>query len=98
MPKYFMSWEVDPSRVPIDSKERAILWSGMLEMVKQQIKEGTTKDWGAFIGEGRGYAVGEQSEIDVVRTLQKYYPFVDFEVNQVITVDEMLEALKPMIE
>ena len=98
MPKYFMTWEVDPSRAPIDSKERAVLWSGMLEMVKQQIKNGTTKDWGAFVGEGRGYAVSEQNEIGVVQTLQNYYPFVEFEVHQVITVDEMLEALKPMIE
>lgn len=98
MPKYFMTWEVDPSRAPIDSKERAILWSNMLDMVKQQIKDGTTIDWGAFVGEGMGYSVAEESEIGVFRTLQKYYPFVNFEVHQVMTVDEVLEALKPMIE
>ena len=98
MPKYFMTWEVDPSRVPVDIRERAILWSNMMEMVKQQFKEGTIKDWGAFVGEGRGYSVAEDSEIGIFQTLQKYYPFIEFEVHQVMTVDEGLEALKPMIE
>ena len=60
MPRYLMTWEVDDTRVPIDIRERAVLWSGMIEMVKQQMKDGTTVDWGAFVGEGKGvsaYAV-----------------------------------------
>jgi len=98
MPKYFMTWEVDPARAPVDMKERAVLWSGMLEMVKQQMKEGTTQDWGIFVGEGRGYSVGEQSPVELATTLQKYYPFVEFEVHQVMTIDEMAEVFKSMMK
>ena len=98
MPRYFMTWEVDPTRAPVDMKERAVLWSAMLEMVKQQMKEGTTKDWGAFVGEGRGYSVSEQNPVEVATNLQKYYPFVEFEVHQVLTADEMSEVMKSMMK
>ena len=98
MPKYFMTWEVDPDRVPVDLRERSALWSGMVEMVKQQMKDGTTKDWGAFVGEARGYSIGEVSEVELAKNLQKYYPFVNFEVHQVISIDEMAEVIKSLAE
>jgi hypothetical protein len=98
MPKYFMTWEVDPTRVPIDLKERGGLWGGMVEIVKQEIKDGITTDWGCFVGESKGYSVGEQSEIDLAKTLQQFYPFVTFEVHQVMTIDEMAEVIQSMTE
>ena len=55
MPKYFMTWEIDPTRVPTDMKERAALWGGMVEMIKQEMKEGITTEWGCFVGEAKGY-------------------------------------------
>ena len=98
MPKYFMTWEVDPTRVPIDLKERGGLWGGMVEIIKQEIKDGITTDWGCFVGESKGYSVGEQSEIDLAKTLQQFYPFVTFEVHQVMTIDEMAEVIQSMTE
>ncbi len=98
MPKYLVTWEIDPTRVPIDLKERGALWGGMLEMVKQQIKDGITSDWGAFVGEGRGYSIGEQSEVDLAKTLQRFYPFVTFQVHQVMSVDKMAEVAKSLTE
>ena len=98
MPKYFMTWEVDPTRVPIDVKERGGLWGGMVEIVKQEIKDGITTDWGCFVGESKGYSVSEQSEIDLAKTLQQFYPFVTFEVHQVMTIDEMAEVIQSMTE
>jgi hypothetical protein len=98
MPKYFMTWEVDPTKVPVDIKERSAMWVGMLEMVKQQMNEGTTTEWGSFVGETRGYSVGDQSEKDLIKTLQQYYPYVTFEVHRVLTVDEMIEAVKSLAQ
>ncbi len=98
MPKYLMTWEVDPSRVPTDAKERGAMWSMMLETVKQDIKEGRANDWGCFVGETRGYSIGEQSEIDLAKNLQRFYPFVTFQVHQVMSVDEMAEVAKSMTE
>ncbi len=98
MPKYFMTWEVDPTRVPIDLKERGALWSMMLETVKQDIKEGREEDWGCFAGEASGYATSERSEIDLAKDLQRFYPFVTFKVHQVMSVDEVAELAKSMME
>ena len=98
MPKYFMTWEVDPTRVPTDPKERGALWSGMVEMVKQEIKAGITSDWGTFVGEARGYSIGEQSVLDLSKTLQQFYPFVTFQVHQVMSVDEVAELAKSLTE
>jgi len=98
MTKYFMTWEVDPNRVPVGLKERGTLWSGMMEMIKQNIKEGRTSDWGCFVGETRGYSVGEQSELDLAKDLQRYYPFVTFKVHQVMSIDEMAEVAKSLTE
>ena len=98
MPKYFMTWEVDPTRVPTDAKERGAMWSMMLETVKQDIKEGREEDWGCFAGEASGYAISERSEIDLAKDLQRFYPFVTFKVHQVMSVDEMAEVAKSMTE
>jgi len=97
MPRYLLKWEVDPNRAPIDMRERAVLFNGMLEMIKQQMKDGVTKDWGVFVGEGRGYSINEQSPVELAATLQKYYPYVTFEVHQVLTVDEMAGVFKSMM-
>ena len=98
MPKYFMTWEVDPSRIPTDRKERGALWSGMVEMVKQEIKDGTTSDWGCFVGEPRGYSIGEESALDLSKSLQQFYPFITFQVHQVMSADEAAELAKSLME
>jgi hypothetical protein len=98
MPKYFMTWEVDSSRMPTDAKERGTMWSGMMEMIKQQMKDGTTLDWGCFIGEARGYSIAEQTELGLTKTLQQYYPFVTFQVHKVMSVDEIAEVAKSLTE
>ena len=98
MPKYFMTWDVDPSKAPVDPKERGALWSGMMEIIKQQIRDGITSDWGCFVGETKGYSVGEQSDIDLAKTLQQFYPLVTFEVHQVMSVDDIAEVAKSLTE
>ena len=39
MAKYFITWEVDPNRAPVDPKERGAAWLMMAEMVKKDIQE-----------------------------------------------------------
>jgi hypothetical protein len=65
-------------------------------MVKQDIKKGLNKDWGAFVGEINGYAVLEGTEVEIMNALQQYVPFVHFKVHPVASVsqvDEMIKAL-----
>ena len=98
MPKYLLLWEVAPSKLPIDPKERGAAWSAMLDMVKQGIKEGITIDWGSFLGEGRGYSITEVSEMELEKRLQRFVPFVTFKVHRIMSVEQIAEVAKSLTE
>lgn len=96
MGKYLVLWEVDPTKVPIDPKERGAAWSMLMAMVKQDMEKGMVKDWGAFVGELKGYDIAEGSELEIMNMLQQYVPFVSFQVHPIASVgqvDEMVKAL-----
>jgi hypothetical protein len=96
MGRYLVLWEVDQSRVPVDGKEITAAWSLLLEMVKQDLKSGTGKDWGAFVGETNGYSIQEGTEVEVSAGLAKYAPYVIFKVHAVASVAQIGEMLKKM--
>ncbi|MCX5919453.1 MAG: hypothetical protein NTX30_22615 [Deltaproteobacteria bacterium] len=96
MGKYLLLWEVDRTKVPVNPKERMAGFNVLLEMVKQDIKNGTTKDWGAFVGELNGYSVVEGTEVEIMSGLQKFAPFVHFKTHPIASVtqtEEMITAL-----
>ncbi len=96
MGKYLVLWEVDQTKIPIDRKERGAGWGALMGMVRQDIEKGLTTSWGAFVGETKGYAVFEGSELEVMNSLQQYVPFVSFKVHPIASesqVNEMIKAL-----
>jgi hypothetical protein len=94
MGKYLVLWEVDQTKIPIAPKERGEGWGMLMAMVGQDIKKGITKDWGAFVGESKGYAINEGTEIEVMRSLQQYVPFCIFKVYPVATEKQVNEMIK----
>ena len=98
MPKYLVLWEADPSKQPIDPKERGAALSALLDMVKHGIKEGTTIDWGSFLGEDRGYSISEVSEMELEKKLYRYAPFITFKVHRVMSVEQLAELAKSLTE
>ncbi|MDA3791875.1 MAG: hypothetical protein PF503_25680 [Desulfobacula sp.] len=65
MGKYLMHWQLNRSLLPVDPQERGKGFAALMALVKQDIKRGITKDWGCYVGEGRGYCVVEGSEVDI---------------------------------
>ena len=96
MGKYLVLWEIDQSRVPVDAKERGVAWGLFLEMVKQHLKSGTAKDWGAFVGEINGYSIHEGTEVEVGNELVRFAPYVSFKVYPISSVDQITEVIKSM--
>ena len=94
MGKYLMLWEIDPAKVPANAKERGTAWLALVEMVKADMKKGTTKDWGSFTGELKGYSIGENDEVNTMTQTMKYLPYVKFEVRPVATLAQVEEAIK----
>ena len=96
MARYLLLWEVDQTKIPINPKERGAGWAALMNMVRQDREKGITKDWGAFVGESKGYAVNEGSELEVMKALQQYVPFVRFQVYPIASeslVNEMIKGL-----
>lgn len=96
MAKYLLLWEVDQNKVPADRKERAALWGPMIQMVKQQIKAGTTKEWGVFAGGLQGFSVTEGDEMKLSENVQKYLPYVTFTAHPIITIDQMEQVIEDL--
>ncbi len=94
MGKYLILWEVDQTKIPIDPKERGQGWSFLMAMVRQDIEKGITKDWGAFVGESKGYVVNEGTELEVMKALQQYVPFCIFKVHPISTESQVNEMIK----
>jgi len=55
MGKYLVLWEIDQTKIPVDPKERGDTWSLFMTVVRQDIEKGIVKDWGAFVGDTKGY-------------------------------------------
>ena len=98
MPKYFMLWEVDAARAPVNPKERGAAWASMLNMIKQDMKDGKISDWGSFAGEGKGYSVSTMTELELAKSLQRFFPYVTFQVHQIMSVDQTAELARSMME
>ena len=96
MGKYLLLWEIDATKIPVSPKERGAGWNTLMQMVKQDIKKGVTKDWGSFVGELSGYAVDEGSELEVMNALQQYFPFVHFKVHPIASVSQVEEMIKAL--
>jgi len=98
MAKYLMLWEVDTSRMPVDANERGQMWMMMLDMIKQDIDAGVHTDWGAFVGETRGYTVSLGDHVELAKRMQRFAPYVDFTVHQIASVDDVMEVAKSLTE
>jgi len=96
MGKYLVLWEVDQTRVPISPQERGAGWGALIDMVKEDIKKGLTKDWGAFVGEINGYAVLEGTEVEIGNALQRYVPWTKFKLHAIASVGQVDEVIKAL--
>jgi hypothetical protein len=96
MAKYLVLWELDPARVPEDPKERAAGWTLLMNMVKQDMQKGFTKDWGAIPGELNGFFIIEATEVELMMVTEQYNPYVSFQVHPVATVAQVDQLLVAM--
>ena len=96
MGKYLMLWEIDASRLPVSRKERAAGWKVLLNFVNEDIKEGLTLNWGAYVGELRGFSILEGDEVAINVQLQRYSPFVTFTLHAITSVEQAEQLVEEM--
>jgi len=96
MGKYLALWEVDPTRVPVSPQERAAGWAALTNMVKEDMKKGLIKDWGAFVGEIGGYSIAEGTEVEIGKMNVQYAPFVRFKVYAIASLSNVEQVIKSL--
>ena len=98
MGKYLVLWKMDQSRVSVDPKERGAARLAFLELVKKDLETGTATDWGAFVGEAKGYVIHEGSEVEVAVALEQYVPFAHYKVHPISTLGQVKQATEALLE
>jgi hypothetical protein len=89
-------WEIDWTKIPVNPKERGAGFNALMGMVKEDIKKGSIKDWGVFVGGSNGYSVQEGSELEIMNAVQQYTPFVRFKVHPIGSVSQVEEMIKAL--
>ena len=89
MAKFMVFWETDPSRVPLDPKERASWYDLMYDMVEDDLKKGET-DWGQFPASMKGYCIFEGlTEEKIEERLRRYIPYIKMEIQPVLSLSQV---------
>ena len=96
MGKYLLLWELVPTKIPLDLKERGGEFGALMKVIKQDMKEGILKDWGLFVGEHNGYSVVQGTEIEVIKAIQRYTPFICFAAHSITSVTQAGEMIKAL--
>lgn len=96
MPIYLMTWEIDTSKVPLNSKERANVFLPMLRETKKDMQSGLLKAWGSYPGEMRGFGLFEGSDEEAIKMAHKYIPIVNFTTHPAVTADQLEKILEEM--
>ena len=91
---YLISWEADISQFPSDPEERVKLIISMAERVKKDVESGDTKMWGISAGGGHGFSVTENNPKEIYAVLSTYTPYIQFDVQPMLSVDEMIDVMK----
>ena len=97
MAKYLVLWELNSDKIPDDPKARGEGWMMMIDMIKEDFKKGIHSEWGSFVGEMKGFTVSESEPVDLANNLQRFFPFVNFEVHQVLSVDDIANVATALI-
>ncbi len=98
MTKFLTIWEVDTCRVPDKPEERYENWTMMLDMVKKDMESGRVTDWGMFAGRLAGYSISEGTEQEIDLGLTRYVPYIKCKVYPILSVDQVLENMKALME
>ena len=94
---YLALWEMAIPTIPLDLKERGKAWAGLMKLIDADMQSGLLTSWGAFVGETNGYAIYEGEEVDVMFALQRFVPFVSFEVHALASKDQVTKLIKQLM-
>ena len=96
MAKYLLLWEMDNTRTPEDLEERKTQYRSFQDIVRRQMKDGEISDWGACVGEMKGFCIIEGSAEDVHKLVLRWIPWVSFQTKELLAIEQVVKATEAM--
>ncbi|HLB71658.1 MAG TPA: hypothetical protein VJJ51_11500 [Candidatus Methanoperedens sp.] len=94
MTKFLTLWELDRTRIP-DSPEEQLQYYTMLQnMIKEDMKNGRTREFGAFVGGFKGFVIREGTEQEIYMEISKYAKFTNYKTYPFLDISQLEEMLK----
>ena len=97
MPKFLVRWRMNPKECFKTAEERNMFMQRVLVETRALLQSGLMKDWGGYVDGTGGYLILElPSEMEAFASLRPWMPQVDFDVRQVLTVDQLVEMRRTL--
>ena len=94
MTKFLTLYELDRTRIP-DSPEEQMQYYAMLQsMIKEDMKNGITKVFGAFVGGFKGFVIREGTEQEIEMEIMKYSKFTNYKTYPFLDISQLEEMIK----
>jgi len=93
--KFVTLWELDRTRIPDDPEEQFRYWNILVNMIKEDIKNGRTIDFGMFTGGFEGYVIREGTELEIQMEISKYSTISNHKTYSILSISHLEEMLKP---
>ena len=94
MTKFMTLWEVDRSKIPDSPEEQVQYWIMLLDMIKEDMKNGKTIGFGEFVGGFKGFVIREGTEREIHMEISKYAKFTNHKTFPFLEVSELEEMLQ----
>ena len=95
MPKFLVRWHMNPKESFKDAEERRKFEVQVMSATKAALLAGLMKDWGGYADGNGGYFIYESpSEADVFAAIRIWMPQMNFEVREVLTIEQLIELRK----
>ena len=95
MTKFLILWEKDVTRIPENPEEQIRQDTMLINMVKEDLKDGKTLEWGMYAGgELAGYAICEGTEMEITMENMKYVPYIKMKVYSILSSSQVVEIIK----
>lgn len=94
MPRYLLLWEAAIDRYPPDPNEKAEINMKLRDMTKRGIDNGQVKAWGCSVDGINGYSIVEGTGTELYAGMRQFYPYITFQAQEILTLEEVEEAEK----
>jgi hypothetical protein len=74
------------------------LTMALCEAVKKTLAEGRMKMWGMNPGGNHGFCLADGEEKEILTTVAQFIPHVQFRVEPMLSIDEVIESMQNLLK